>query len=349
MKQRMVDLDYSRRQIYMITIAVEGRRPLLGHIESDEAAVARMVLSDLGKQVSREIEGIPRFYPQVRILGKQVMPDHLHFILFVTERLPVHLGRVINGFKVGCNRAYRRLCMPEGGQARPPQRGERHDTQDWQGGDGEGCSVLFPASVRQEGAGGLEASHGAQHPLFESGYHDRILTGRQQLQTMIDYIHDNPRRLLLKRQHRAWLKPRFGLTLGSHTYSAIGNIELLRCPRLMVRVSRHCNEEQIAKHIEECLSAAHRGTVLISPAISPGEKRVMRTAFQARLPLVVLMENGFTPFSKPHGEQFDACAEGRLLLLSPWEHHDDRHALTARQCQEMNLMAMELCEIQLPL
>lgn len=381
MKQRMVDLDYSQRQIYMITIAVEGRRPLLGHIESDEAAVARMVLSDLGKQVSREIEGIPRFYPQVRILGKQVMPDHLHFILFVTERLPVHLGRVINGFKVGCNRAYRRLCMPEGGQASPPQRGEQHntlsqqasppqrgeqhntqdqqaslpqrgeqhDTQDWQGGDGEGCSVLFPASVRQEGAGGLEASHGAQHPLFESGYHDRILTGRQQLQTMIDYIHDNTRRLLLKRQHRAWLKPRFGLTLGSHTYSAIGNIELLRCPRLMVRVSRRCNEEQIAKHIEECLSAAHRGTVLISPAISPGEKRVMRAAFQARLPLVVLMENGFTPFSKPHGEQFDACAEGRLLLLSPWEHHDDRHALTARQCQEMNLMAMELCEIQLPL
>lgn len=321
----------------------------MGHIESDEAAVARMVLSDLGKQVSREIEGIPRFYPQVRILGKQVMPDHLHFILFVTERLPAHLGRVINGFKVGCNRAYRRLCMPEGEQARPPQRGEQHDTQDWHGGDGEGCSVLFPASVRQEGAGGLEASHGAQHPLFESGYHDRILTGRQQLQTMIDYIHDNPRRLLLKRQHRAWLMPRFGLTLGSHTYSTIGNIELLRCPRLMVRVSRHCNEEQIAKHIEECLSAAHRGTVLISPAISPGEKRVMRAAFQAQLPLVVLMENGFTPFSKPHGEQFDACAEGRLLLLSPWEHHDDRHALTARQCQEMNLMAMELCEIQLPL
>lgn len=117
-----MDLDYSRRQIYMITIAVEGRRPLLGHIESDEAAVARMVLSDLGKQVSREIEGIPRFYPQVRILGKQVMPDHLHFILFVTERLPVHLGRVINGFKVGCNRAYRRLCMPEGGASPPASK-----------------------------------------------------------------------------------------------------------------------------------------------------------------------------------------------------------------------------------
>lgn len=37
------------------------------------------------------------------------MPDHLHVILFVKEQLPVHLGKVINGFKVGCNRAYRSM------------------------------------------------------------------------------------------------------------------------------------------------------------------------------------------------------------------------------------------------
>ena len=33
------------------------------------------------------------------------------------------------------------------------------------------------------------------------------------------------------------------------------------------------------------------------------------------LPIIVVLRNGFTPLSKPKGEQFDACAQGRLLML----------------------------------
>lgn len=94
------------------------------------------------------------------------------------------------------------------------------------------------------------------------------------------------------------------------------------------------------------MNTAQSGTVLISPAISPGEKRVMRTAFDAKFPTVVIMENGFTPLSKPHGEQFYACAEGRLLMLSPWPHHNDHQKVTAQQCQSMNLMAQELAALE---
>jgi len=49
--------------------------------------------------------------------------------------------------------------------------------------------------------------------------------------------------------------------------------------------------------------------------------------------------------SKPHGEQFDACAQGRLLMLSAWEHTNERVTLTAYDCQQMNLMAIELSEL----
>ena len=90
------------------------------------------------------------------------------------------------------------------------------------------------------------------------------------------------------------------------------------------------------------MATARGGAVLVSPAISPGEKRVMRTAFNAKMPMIVLVENGFTEYSKPLGEQFDACAEGRLLLLAPWEHHTDKRKLTAQQCQQLNLMAQEI-------
>lgn len=120
MKRRMAAIDYSEPGIYMITIATEGRKPLFGKVVADAQSVARMEKSQLGEWVNKEVEQIPRHYPQIRILAKQVMPDHLHFILYVTEALPVHLGRVINGFKSGCNKGYKALL---------PQSGKPRDTQ----------------------------------------------------------------------------------------------------------------------------------------------------------------------------------------------------------------------------
>ena len=122
---------------------------------------------------------------------------------------------------------------------------------------------------------------------------------------------------------------------------------LLAAPqRLAVRVSRRLTAEQLEAEVARYMEAARRGVVLVSPAISPGEKRVMRQAFDQHLPTIVVLRNGFTPLSKPQGEQFDACAQGRLLMLSAWEHTNERVTLTASDCQQMNLMALELSQIR---
>ena len=116
MKRRRVGHDYQQRCVYMITLAVEGRRPLLGMVTGNgEAVPAVFTPSPLGEAIIKELHSIPEYYPQVSIWQVQLMPDHLHFILFVKERLPVHLGKVIIGFKVGCNRAYSSQ-MAAGGQ-----------------------------------------------------------------------------------------------------------------------------------------------------------------------------------------------------------------------------------------
>ena len=111
MKRRMVGHDYQDRAIYLITLCVEGRTPRLGTLcGPDESHPQPWVsLTPLGEKVDAEWMGIPRYYPQIRVLALTVMPDHLHGILFVTEPLPVHLGKVINGFKAGCNRAAREM------------------------------------------------------------------------------------------------------------------------------------------------------------------------------------------------------------------------------------------------
>ena len=350
MKRRDDYNDYADRRVYMITMEVEGRRPLFGRVEGDGLAPegssegARMVLSPLGQAVEAEWRGIPRYYPQIEVLAVQMMPDHLHGILFVHERLPRHLSHVITGFKTGCNRLLKSL-LPA---ATEPQPTANRPTQ-----PAPGQAPLAPYPQAPAACGSRQAAapsqQGTPHQvvrLFAPGYNDLLLKSPGELENWLHYLRDNPRRLLLKRQRPEWLRPFFGLRIGAQTYSGIGNLQLLASQRRMaVRVSRRLSGQQLDDEVARYLTAAKSGTVLISPAISPGEKRVMRAAFDSSLPTIVIMENGFTPLSKPKGEQFDACAQGRLLMLAPWEHHNERQRLTAMQCQQMNLMAIELAAL----
>ena len=371
MKRRSDVNNYQGRHIYLVTLAVEGRRPLLGQVVGNPLAAdgsadaPRIELSALGEAVFDCWQQIPQRHPEVEILALQIMPDHLHGILWIKEEMQQHLGRIIGGFKTGCNKAYRffTAALPQSTPSKehtPSQQPRSQQTVSQLPGSqqssslqgmpvsrvGNSCSA-YAAAVPQQPS--PRERHEDRHHglLFEPNYNDLICKSYDMLPTLINYVKDNPRRLLMKHSHPEYLRPFFDLHLGSHIYSGIGNLALLRAPhRLAVRVSRRNNEIQLQEELHRYMNAAQSGTVLISPAISPGEKRVMRTAFDAKFPTVVIMENGFTPLSKPHGEQFYACAEGRLLMLSPWPHHNDHQKVTAQQCQSMNLMAQELAALE---
>ena len=353
--------DYTERRMYMVTMVVEGRYPVFGRLVGDPFAERgtsnepRIELSALGQAVEREWLGISRYFPQIEVRAVQMMPDHLHGILFVKERLPVHLGQVISGFKAGCRKAQKALAGAEAGlalEAAEPLLTENRRTR---GERREAAEPLLTENRRMMGEKGLAASpqvkalpsrNGSQpyRPLFAKGYNDLILRSYDELAVWENYLRDNPRRLLMKRARPDWLRPFFGLQIGSQTYSGIGNRQLLAAPkRMAVRVSRRLSDSEIAAETARYLEAARQGAVLVSPAISPGEKHVMRAAFDANLPTIVIMENGFTPLSKPQGEQFDACARGRLLMLAPWEHHNEMKKITSEHCRQMNLLAMEIC------
>ena len=335
MKRRDDYNDYRGRRMYMVTIEVEGRRPLFGTLRGDAdaalgtAEAPHIELSPLGQAVSQEWMGIARYYPQIEVMGLQMMPNHLHGILFVHEALPVHLGQVITGFKTGCNRILRSLNNAAT-EPQPTPNG------------GRGASQVARQAV-------APSQQLPSLPLFAPNYNDLILKNYDEFRIWKKYLADNPRRLMVKRAKPALLTPFFGLRIGSHTYNGIGNRQLLSAASLVaVRLSRRLTEQQIEAEAARYMALAREGAILVSPAISPGEKKVMRQAFNAGLPMVIILPNGFTPLSKPHGEQFDACAEGRLLMLSAWEHQNERKPLTASQCQQMNLMALELCEKKTP-
>ncbi len=111
MKKRKASHDYSSRCIYMVTMCVERRQPVLGTLRSpdEQHRTPYVALSELGRRVLEAWRAIPCYYPEVEVLKLQLMPDHMHGIIFVKEQVPYRLGTVINGFRKGCNDAVRTL------------------------------------------------------------------------------------------------------------------------------------------------------------------------------------------------------------------------------------------------
>lgn len=183
-----------------------------------------------------------------------------------------------------------------------------------------------------------------QSPLFEYTYHDRILSGKGQLQKMIDYIHDNPRRLLIKQQNHSYFKTK-SIIWGEETLHAIGNIDLLNhSSRIPVRISRHNNNLQIEQIAEQLFNAAKNGSVLVSPFISPGEKIVKERVLETGFPIIIISDNGISPFYKPSGILFERCAQGKVLIVSPFEHSSSKVKPTKQRFEQMNLLAIRLSQ-----
>ena len=341
MLRRRVGHDYASRRIYLITMTTEGRRPLFGRVTGDvkqppeSAEGPHIELSPLGLRVAAEWEAIPRYHPEVSVIAMQMMPDHLHGILFVHRPLGFHLGRIIGGFKASTNKAYRELVLGQGREtaAAPQQRGPQPPSQP-------------SASTPQPGAKRDRSHESREHGmLWTLGYNDHILSGNGELERWVQYLRNNPRRLLLKRQQPELFRVSFNHHIAGHVYAALGNRFLLERPLLLaVQCSRRLTEAEIGERVAHFLNEGRRGAVLVSPAISPGEKRVMRAAMDARIPLIFLASRGLNTFSKPGCEYLEACAEGRLLIISPWEYQTRDAGISREMCLHLNWLARTITD-----
>ena len=333
MKRRTPYHNYSDKGTYMLTLVVEGRKPLFGTLQGDGLAPSgsgdepRVVLSSLGKVIrDTEIQKISTFYPMVEVWKLCTMPDHLHIIIRVKERMPEgkNLGQVVRGFKTGCTRAWWALTE----KAAP--FGEPKGT--------ETGSAFNPATLVPSGS-----PVGNRPLLFEKGYCDKILLRPGQLENWKRYLDDNPRRLAIKRQHSDYFTIMQQISIGEWSCKAVGNRYLLNIPdKMAVIVHRAYSDDMFEELKALWLDFAENGGVLISAAISPREKIVMREAMNRGYRLIYLRENGFPELYKPSGESFVACSEGRLLQISPWDYHMQRKTISREQCLQLNRLAEEI-------
>ena len=362
MLRRCVGHDYTERMMYMVTMVTEGRRPLFGKVTGRSDAPAdseqspRVELSELGQRVYEELMATPAHHSEMSVVALQMMPDHLHAILFVKKKMEQPLGMALRGFKQKCNQHYRELVLGVKCVALATQQTGLATQQTGQATQQTGLATQQTGlATQQTGQAtqqteltqekkdrrGEDRTHGM---LFARGYNDKLLLRDGQLQRWMDYLRDNPRRLLMKREQPDLFRVQRGLMIAGQQFSSIGNRFLLERPvKLQVQCSRRLTDEQIAEKQAWWLEQAHSGAVLVSPCISKGEKQVMRAAFDEGLPIIVLQENGFTDLAKPGGRRMEACARGQLLLLAPWEHHNERLTIRRNQCLALNDMAKLIC------
>jgi REP element-mobilizing transposase RayT len=342
MKRRIPYHNYRDKGTYMLTLVVEGRKPLFGSLQGDGLATSgtekepKVILSPLGKAIhDHEIRKISAYYPMVEVWKLCIMPDHLHIIVRVKEEMPEgkNLGQVVRGFKTGCTRAWWSLTEGQAQTATGPF------------GEPKGTGAHTPPNPAATAPAQVPVGSpaGKRPLLFEKGYCDKILLRPGQLENWKRYLDDNPRRLAIKRQYPDYFTVLQHISIGEWKCQAVGNRFLLGIPeKAAVIVHSAYSNTKYAELKAQWLALAENGGVLVSAAIATREKEVMREAMNRGYRLIFIRENGFPEFYKPSGESFTACSEGRLLQISPWEYHMQRKTISREQCLQLNRLAEEI-------
>ena len=244
--------DYTRAGIYHVTlhVAEEMGQPL-GRVVGDGSApdgspdAPRIQLSAVGRMVEHELlHSIHDHYPMVAIQDYVVMPDHLHFLVEVQDKIlsrqgkTLPLGQVIAGFKKGCNKRFWALTdQPAAAPDSANTGGQTAAHTAGQAGNGGNTSGNAAGSVQAGSPGALPRPHKTpsngstgRPPLFAHGYCDVMPVDAAQLATQRQYIKDNPRSRLLRSQNRAWLSPRRGTIGTALTIPALRGYLRRECP-----------------------------------------------------------------------------------------------------------------------
>ena len=303
MGRRCRNWDYKGRGVYLITIAAVSRgRGVWGRVVE-----AEFHPNNFGRIIEREWLGLAEAWPGMKLLAHQVMEDHFHGVIATPSFMKKPLGAIVGSFKA-------------------------------------------------------RASSEAGVSLWDKGYVDTILFDEKAVAKAIGYVKANPRRLAEKREHPELFKVLRDLEIkGVGHFAAIGNHFLLDAPSI---VQLQCSRSDFAyardgngailrdkppriktpafdEKLADMKLEIEHGAVVISPCISEGERELARQAFATGAKVITLQNKGFSSLYKPGGRLFEACADGRLLMLAPaaWPYLPGEKPITRAIACTLNRIA----------
>ena len=357
--------------LYHVTLTIPDRRPLLGRLDvpddnPDKAVVRR---SALGNALVDSLLGIPHYHPEVQVLHFCLMPDHLHAVLYVRRTMTTGIRGVVRGFWQGAKKLGRAWSAASSSYVPNYIRGKYQEGQAYSqeelgnGQEGLGGNSLREETVRLEtSAASLRERLGGesycqQPPVFTEMPFIRPMGHNTQLPNTIRYIDMNPQRLATKRQKPGFFCVQRNIVIGTRSYDGVGNTMLLMAEKMavvhvrsaLVKAAERGDAEALRNYKNSCVLAARKGAVMVSPFISPHEKQVMQVLLDEQWPFICLTDNGFRDYYKPSDTLFDACAAGRVLILSPWQYDANKRHISRADCVALNNMAEEIAQCHLTL
>lgn len=351
--------DYARGASLFITISTAPRRNIFGRISGNE-----VYLSQLGKHVADALDAMPRLNDGLRLYGRVVMPDHIHFNVYLrpglNEPLKV-LGNAIRRFKNHTTKLAKilladRSILAEYSSAistttpnssaialAPSTSSEGRATQPRpQGSDGGRAAQQRPPS-----SDGGRSMIGQNGQLWQQGYHDRLCLSRTFIDATERYIRYNPLKWALMhgidhalRIHEPLDSPR--LADGDY-WKGVGNTALLGTGEKIValRISRRCSSSQIAATVRRMEAAVDKGYIILSGFISPGEKAVRDMLCARADARFIRILPSCIPNArfKPESRYVPAFAAGRYLEIG---RGNDEVAFGREACLDYNAEIIEI-------
>ena len=319
--------------IYHITLTVPSRQPLLGTlvIPDNNPSRARVERTALGNAVVDELFVICRHYPAIRIFQFCLMPDHLHAVIQVTKVMETSIRSVIRGYWQGVKKLGRAYTLAISLELNSGPTDQRRPTD--------------------QGGATVEGSNGWAFPVFTERPFIRPLSRRGQLQAMMHYVRLNPQRLATKRLMPGFFRVQKGIDIAGRSFDGVGNVALLNAEHydvvhvhsIWVKAAEHGDSQPLRDYMNSRVLKARKWEVMVSPFISKQEKQVMQVLLREQHPFILFADNGFRDYYKPSDTLFDACAAGRLLILSPWAYDPGKRHISRADCVALNAMAEEFC------
>lgn len=336
--------------------------------------------TELGRKVMAVWQTVPRFHPQVKIIAAEAMPDHFHGLLRLLPGNRKHLGHLVGSFMGGCTHGYwdtlgidwrkdRAERLAKGAHALPPDR-DRDHTCSFRGPSlfVRGYNDMEAVTPEQVQTKLRYIREQARRALIKGTLRDRFLvhrsctargwtldTIRRGLRADRFYAH-NPDRLehiLLSLLPRIPMQQTTAPASSSASPSAspsasspkpllsyVGCSALLSAERKLPLVCHRSDAPFFERQRDAVLRAAREGAVIVSAFVSPKEREIGRLLLMEQLPVIEVCDNGFGDRYKPSGKSFYACAENRLVQISPWNYeYCPDLAVNREVCLVMNELA----------
>ena len=329
---------------YLITLVTEPRSSIFGKV--CEWGVERSLE---GKAVYEAWQMLESKFPGVRATYNAIMPDHFHGIVYVSVDGAADLGKVVSFFaaeverrigrRVWCGLWRDSVCLGQGQLKRMINYVLTNAKRRWIKEHNPGLfkkvmgfshwrlARANETLARLPEADAWDFRRFAYDPGLNGDTHEywSLETGEEILKPrkanrLQRAFEEGERRQAYDSKGTDGRQQAYGSKIGvGPTWTAMGDPFLLDAPFLVsVRVSTETPLARLETLVEKIVAKAERGAVVVGPWISPGEKRVKAAVIAAGGRVVQLLPEGMGRYFKPSGGDFDLCADGRLLVVSPF-------------------------------